>query len=72
MVGSCLGRGFGDSMPDLTIPGVSTNVDTQKMIEALMKPERAKVDRKKAEVDELKNQKKVGHYFHELGVKGEL
>jgi len=46
-------------MSDLTIPGVTSKVDSAKMIDALMKPRRAQLEKKKDEVQSLDNQKKV-------------
>ena len=46
-------------MSDLSIPGVSSKVDTKSMIEALMDVERAKLTRKEDEVKALKNEKEV-------------
>ncbi len=39
----------------LIIPGVTSNIDTKGMIEALMEPEKAKVARKEEEVESLKS-----------------
>lgn len=46
-------------MSDLTIPGVTSKVDSAKMIDALMKPKRVQLENKKDEVQSLKDQKKV-------------
>jgi len=46
-------------MSDLTIPGVTSKVDSAKMIDALMKPKRVQLEKKKDEVQSLKDQKKV-------------
>lgn len=46
-------------MSDLTIPGVTSNIDTDKIINALMEPERVKLENVQKEVDELNNEKKI-------------
>ncbi len=46
-------------MSDITIPGVNSNIDTDKIIEALMGPERIKVEQVQNEIDSLSNEKKV-------------
>ena len=46
-------------MSDITIPGVTSKVDTKSMIDALMDVERVKLARKEDEVQALKNEKKV-------------
>jgi flagellar hook-associated protein 2 len=46
-------------MSDLTIPGVTSKVDTAKMIDALMEPKRAQLEKKKEQVQSLKDQKKI-------------
>ena len=46
-------------MSDITIPGVTSKVDTKSIIDALMDVERVKLTRKEDEVQALKNEKKV-------------
>ena len=46
-------------MSDITIPGVNSNIDTDKIIDALMGPERVKVEQAQDEIDSLNNEKKI-------------
>jgi len=46
-------------MSDITIPGVNSNINTAKIIEALMEPERVKIENVQNEIDNLNNEKKV-------------
>jgi flagellar hook-associated protein 2 len=53
-------------MSDLSIPGVTSNVDTKAMIEALMEADRVKLAKKEEEVRALEDEKKV---WQNLGLK---
>ena len=59
LFGSIVGRGNCDSMPDLSIPGVTGKVDTAKMIDALMELKRVQLEKKKDEVQSFKDKKKI-------------
>jgi flagellar hook-associated protein 2 len=46
-------------MSDLSIPGVAGKIDTAKMIDALMEPDRVKVRRKEEEIEDLQTTRRV-------------
>jgi flagellar hook-associated protein 2 len=46
-------------MSDLTIPGVKSNIDTEKMIQALMDAERVPLKRMESEVEEYKSSRRT-------------
>jgi flagellar hook-associated protein 2 len=46
-------------MSDISIPGVTGRIDTKAMVDALMEPDRAKLQRKEEEIQGLQDQKRV-------------
>jgi flagellar hook-associated protein 2 len=46
-------------MSDLSIPGVAGKIDTSRMIDALMEPDRVKVRRKEQEIEDLQTTRRV-------------